>query len=131
MIDYNMSFREYQRKKKLAINLLWGTNDCTNTVCKFCPIIKGTPYATCYALERLEPLLAIKRVSDLVEQQSVDWSQVKIDTKIYVRNSVYEEWVPRYFKECKNGHICVFRSGKTSFTAKNEIIYYKYGKLAE
>lgn len=131
MIDYNMSLKEYQRKKKLAIKLLWGTDNCTNTVCKFCPIIKDTFYTSCYALERLKPWLAIKKVSDIVEQQSVDWTQIKTDTKIYVRDSIYEEWIPRYFKEYKNGRIYVFRSGKTSFTAKNEITYYKYGKLAE
>ena len=97
-------------------------------------IIKDTFYTSCYALERLKPWLAIKKVSDIVEQQSVDWTQIKTDTKIYVRDSIYEEWIPRYFKEYKNGRIYVFCLGRTSFTAKNKNEIddaYKYGKLAE
>lgn len=131
MIDYDMSLINYQRMKKMAMNLFSET--CDNIACNSCPIVEGTPYANCYALEEHEPLLAIKKVSDVVGQLSVDWSQVKTDTKIYVRDSIYEKWIPRYFKEYKNGHIYVFRLVRTSFTAKNwnEIDTYKYGKLAE
>lgn len=124
-----MSLINYQRKKKMAMNLFFDT--CDNIACSSCPIVEGTPYANCYALEEQEPLLAIKRVSDLVEQQTVDWTQVETDTKIYVRNNAYEEWIPRHFKEYKKGYIYVFCSGKTSFTAENRHTYYKYGKLAE
>lgn len=136
MISYDMSLREYQQKKRLAIDFLFNTGNCGGVTCDSCPLVRNTPYANCYALEEQEPLLAIKIVSGILEcakQEAVDWTALKVDTKVYVRNDIYETWKPRHFKEYKDGKIYVFSQGRTSFTAIDETdnIGYNCGKLAE
>lgn len=133
MIDYNMSLKEYQQKKRLALKLCCKTGDCNGIACSSCPIVGDTPYANCYALEEQEPLLAIKIVSEIVEQKPIDWTTLKLNTKVYVRNSLYDKWLPRHFKEYKDGKIYVFCLGRTSFTAngENDVTGYDYGMLAK
>ena len=70
------------------------------------------------------------------EEPKVDWSKVKVDTPIYVRDSENEndEWKPRYFaKYVKGEGICAWDCGTTSFSSGNESNYntWKYAKLAE
>ena len=65
-------------------------------------------------------------------EQQVDWSRVKVDTPIYVRDSVDDEWTPRYFAKYEDGRVYTWVLGMTSFTT-DEISFfnYKYAKLAE
>lgn len=70
------------------------------------------------------------------KEPKVDWSKVKVDTPIYVRDSENEndEWKPRYFaKYVKGEGICAWDCGTTSFSSGNESNYntWKYAKLAE
>ena len=69
-------------------------------------------------------------------EPKVDWSEVPVDTKVYVRDRKEDEWIPRYFSEFKNGIVYVWPNGTTSFTSGGyffvfEKIRYKYAKLAE
>ena len=69
-------------------------------------------------------------------EPKVDWSEVPVDTKVYVRDRKEDEWIPRYFSEFKNGIVYVWPNGTTSFTSGGylfvfEKISYKYAKLAE
>lgn len=68
------------------------------------------------------------------KEPEVDWSKVEVDTPIYVRDSVDDEWKPRYFaKYIKGEGICAWGFGTTSFSSGNESNYnvWNYAKLAE
>lgn len=67
-------------------------------------------------------------------EPKVDWSEVPVDTKVYVRDRKEDEWIPRYFSEFKDGRVYVWITGATSFTVNSMgsgKISYIYVKLAE
>ena len=69
--------------------------------------------------------------------EQVDWSKVKVDTPILVRNNEDEEWMNRYFAKFEYGAVWSFCDGRTSWSAsknnsvRNDIISWNYAKLAE
>lgn len=67
------------------------------------------------------------------EEPEVDWSKVKVDTPILVRDNEDEEWTKRYFAEFIDGIVYAWGGGTTSWTASGEyaVISWKYAKLAE
>jgi len=73
------------------------------------------------------------------EEPEVDWSKVKADTPIYVRdcetdsNGDEKTWVPRHFAKFENGTVYAWDDGGTSFTVKSEdsCSSWNYAKLAE
>ena len=67
------------------------------------------------------------------KEPEVDWSKVKVDTPILVRDILKSEWIKRYFAKYENGKVYVWKEGKTSWTAINEhdVNFWKYAKLAE
>ena len=67
------------------------------------------------------------------EEPEVDWSKVKVDTPILVRNYESNEWIKRYFAEYRSGEVYAWKYGATSWTANNEyaVSSWKYAKLAE
>ena len=69
--------------------------------------------------------------SEHVEQ--VDWSKVKVDTPILVRNNEKQEWLKRYFAYLDGGTVYAWKYGKTSWSAENGFDAYPWDcvKLAE
>lgn len=69
--------------------------------------------------------------SEHVEQ--VDWSKVKVDTPILVRESEQALWLKRYFAKFKDGKVYAWNGGKTSWSIedKTDMLSWKYAKLAE
>lgn len=67
------------------------------------------------------------------EEPEVDWSKVKVDIPILVRNYESSEWTKRYFAKFEDGKVYAWKYGATSWTANNEyaVIPWKYAKLAE
>jgi hypothetical protein len=67
------------------------------------------------------------------EEPEVDWSKVKVDTPILVRDYESSKWVKRYFSEYRSGEVYAWKYGATSWTANNEyaVTPWKYAKLAE
>lgn len=65
--------------------------------------------------------------------ESVDWSQVAIDTPILVRDSESGIWRRRYFARIDDGNVCAWTNGETSWSAVHEDNFskWKYAKLAE
>lgn len=66
------------------------------------------------------------------EQQDVDWTQVPIDTLILCRDSMAEDWTPRYYAGYMNdnGRPAAFPYGATSKTNQGQnTISYVYNKL--
>lgn len=67
------------------------------------------------------------------EEPEVDWSKVKVDTPILVRESEQNPWLKRHFAKFKNGKVYAWNSGKTSWSIEDKIgmLCWKYAKLAE
>lgn len=66
------------------------------------------------------------------EEPEVDWSKVKVDTPILVRDYECEEWLERHFAKYENGAVYAWDVGRTSWTAhNNEATLWDYAKLAE
>lgn len=65
----------------------------------------------------------------------VDWSTVKVDTKILVKDRKNAAWVRRYFAYYKNGEVYVYCNGKTSWSAcgDNDLgtTSYKFAEVVE
>lgn len=86
---------------------------CTNTNCDQCKMLQ-----TIWLLEEYE-------------EPEVDWSKIKIDTPILVRNTEDEEWRKGYFAKCdKYGLVYTWKSGRTSWT-EEDLSVWNYAKLAE
>lgn len=78
-----------------------------------------------------------ERLKEWSEQEYVepvvDWSNVAVDTKVYVRDSDSDPWEPRYFAKFEDGKIFVWTNGATSFS-RNSVCgssWWNQGKLAE
>lgn len=63
----------------------------------------------------------------------VDWSTVKVDTPILVKNYKESEWTRRYFACYVDGHVYAWIGGTTSWSAdrRNDTISWEYAKLAK
>lgn len=64
------------------------------------------------------------------EEPKIDWSNVKIDTPILVRDYEGQEWANRYFAKYENKTIYAWDGGRTSWTGDG-VTEWKYAKLAE
>lgn len=63
------------------------------------------------------------------EEPEVDWSKVKVDTPILVRDSEDDKWIKRYFAEYKFGVVHAWNGGCTSWS-EDHMTGWKYAKLA-
>lgn len=83
----------------------------------------GTSCSVCYSLTTLW-------LMEEYEEPKVDWSKVKVDTPILVRQGKNGEWLERHFAKYENGNVYAWVDGQTSWTGADEI-KWKYAKLAE
>ena len=67
------------------------------------------------------------------EEPEVDWSKVKVNTPILVRDFEKAAWERRYFAGFKDGEVYAWNGGLTSWTTDDEknVCIWKYAKLAE
>lgn len=70
------------------------------------------------------------------ECAETDWSNVEVDTKIYVGHTLEEveaEAFPRYFAKYAGGRVYAYSEGCSSWTAEgpDDVISWKFAKLAE
>ena len=62
----------------------------------------------------------------------VDWSKVKVDTPVLVRDFENQDWKKRYFAFFDDELIYTWDGGATSWSVKNkDAMPWKYAKLAE
>lgn len=64
------------------------------------------------------------------EPPKVDWSKIKVDTPILVRQGKTGGWLERHFAKYENGNVYAWVDGQTSWTGADEI-KWEYAKLAE
>lgn len=67
------------------------------------------------------------------KEPPVDWSKVKVNTPILVRDNEKQEWLKRYFAYLDGGIVYAWKYGKTSWSAENGFDVYPWDcvKLAE
>ena len=83
----------------------------------------GLACGACYMLQTIWLL-------EDYEEPEVDWSKVKVDTPILVRQGKNGEWLERHFAKYENGDVYAWVDGQTSWTGADKI-KWKYAKLAE
>ena len=64
------------------------------------------------------------------EEPEIDWSKIKVDTPILVRQGNNGKWLERHFAKYENGDVYAWIDGQTSWTGADNI-KWKYAKLAE
>lgn len=64
------------------------------------------------------------------EEPETDWSKVKVDTPMLVRDYEDQKWERRHFAKYEDGAIFTWGGGETSWTS-GCMIRWKYAKLAE
>ena len=64
---------------------------------------------------------------------SVDWSKVRVDAPILVKQGENEEWVRRYFAKYENGSVYAWEGGATSWSVPNtnHLTDWKFAKLVK
>lgn len=85
---------------------------CTNTSCDQCKMLQ-----TIWLLEDYK-------------EPEVDWSNVKVDTPILVRDNEGQEWARRYFAKYEDGTVYSWDVGCTSWSAYG-LTAWEFAKLAE
>ena len=88
------------------------TDNCSDMTCSTCQMIQ--------MLWLLEDY----------EEPEIDWSKVKVDTPVLVKNKENDEWKKRHFAKYKDGDVYTWDNGHTS-NESSCMVYYKYAKLAE
>ena len=96
-------------------------------------ICKQITCENCIFRKKQRTVSCITQMAEWLKQEyveQVDWSKVKVDTPIYVRDNENSPWLPRHFARYENGKVYVWYGGSTSFT-ENEDFSCNYAKLAE
>ena len=107
-----------------------GVNFCNNFVI---PVIRKG----CECLSSCEQCRMLQNIwlMEDYEEPEIDWSKVKVDTPILVRDhedteSTTVAWLKRYFAEYKDGLVYTWINGRTSWN-EDCTHSWKYAKLAE
>ena len=67
------------------------------------------------------------------KEPEVDWSKVKVDTPILVRDYETQIWIKCYFARYEDGKVYGWMGGATSWSVddENDVYSWEYAKLAE
>ena len=84
---------------------------------------------TCDVCRMLQMIWLLEDYKESKEPK-IDWSKVKVDTPILVRDYEGQEWANRYFAKYENKTIYAWDSGRTSWTGDG-VTEWKYAKLAD
>ena len=84
---------------------------------------------TSWTTDNTYPWEYAKLVEDQKEPE-IDWSKVKVDTPILVRDSKDGKWLERYFAKFEDGKVYAWLGENTSYDTCNAA-KWKYAKLAE
>ena len=70
------------------------------------------------------------KLSEDEKKTEIDWSKVKVDTPILVRDSEDSKWLERYFAKFEDNKVYAWLGENTSYTACG-VAKWKYAKLIE
>ncbi|MDU7211827.1 MAG: hypothetical protein E6275_06785 [Veillonella sp.] len=85
-------------------------------------------------LKSVLPSLECGEVMNIAEELGiVDWSKVAVDTPILVKQYEQDEWEKRHFAYFKDGKVCAWLCGATSWSAdyEGDTTDWNFVKLAE
>ncbi len=126
MLNIEKFYNELRELKvmPLCFSMIDGRLEACTGQCACCQFNKGEPDCA----ENCKKWLFLE-----YEEPEVDWSKVKVDTPILVRDYESEEWVRRYFAKFVDGKVYAWMGGATSWTADSEyrMNFWNYAKLAE
>ena len=83
----------------------------------------------CEHCHMLQMLWLLEEYEEQKEQET-DWSKVKVDTPILVKEIENKNWIRGYFAKYEDGKVYAWSNGRTSWTT-SYIISWKYAKLVE
>lgn len=84
---------------------------------------------TSWTTDNTYPWEYAKLVED-EEEPEIDWSKIKVDTPILVRDSEDNKWLERYFAKFEDNKVYAWLGENTSYDACG-VAKWKYVKLAE
>lgn len=92
-----------------------------------CPFLPRVPVkSTCFEVK--DQLIDVAEYIGII-----DWSKVKVDTPILVKDNCDDRWEKAYFAGYENGMVHAWIDGRTSFSArsKDDTFTWDSAKLAE
>ena len=121
--------KNYEKYKDIIRSYESSVNFCTNFVK---PYILKSEHCNGIDCTKCRMIQAIWLLEDYEEPEEpeIDWSKVKVDTPILVREYEEQDWVKRYFAKYEDGTVHAWRDGCTSWTEENASAW-KYAKLPE
>lgn len=117
---YDLGFN----KAEIEDDVLFFFKNERDLLCPFSPRVM----VACTCFEEKDQLIDVAEYLGIV-----DWSKVKVDTPILVKDSNENRWGKRYFALFEDGLIYAWESGATSWSVENHgrVVHWKYAKLAE
>ena len=94
-------------------------DNCDGIGCEHCHILQIIWLLEDYEEPKEEP-----------KEPEIDWSKIKVDTPVLVKDKENEEWKKRHFAKYEFGRVHVWNNGSTSWSACH-MYDYKYAKLPE
>ena len=85
-------------------------------------------------ISKIMPEIERNEVLNIAEELGiVDWSKVKVDTPILVKDDYDDKWEKAYFAKYEDELIYAWNNGRTSFSARNkgDTFIWDCAKLAE
>ena len=103
-----------------------GTSFCNQSVIPH--ILKSV---NCFELDCTRcRMLQVMWMLEEYKEPETDWSKVKVDTPILVRQTKDGEWLRRHFAKYEGGIVYTWKDSHTSWT-EDCMTGWDYGKLAE
>lgn len=118
---YDLGFN----KAEIKDDVLFFFKNERDLLCPFSPRVM----VACTCFEEKDQLIDVAEYLGVV-----DWSKVKVDTPIFVRDYEENNWSKRYFAKVVNGTVYAWDNGVTSWSANDNkycFTSWRYAKLAE
>ena len=117
---YNLGYR----KAEIEDDTLFFFVNERDYLCPFSPRVQ----VKCTCFEEKDQLIDVAEYLGIV-----DWSKVKVDTPILVRQHEQDEWEKRHFAYFKDGRVYAWLCGATSWSAdyEGDTTDWNFAKLAE
>ena len=106
-----------------------GNKFCSKFIKPYILKIDNCNDVSCTRCEMLQMIWLLEDYEEPKEPE-IDWSKVKVDTPILVKEYEEQDWVKRYFAKYEDGTVYAWNDGSTSWSACR-MYDYKYAKLAE
>ena len=110
-----------------------GDEFCVDFVQPYILKENGCASINCEACFMYQMIWLLKDYEEIEEpkEPEIDWSKIKVDTPILVRDSKDSKWLRRYFAKYEDEKVYAWLGETTSYDACGQVAKWKYAKLAE